>query len=74
MAIVSANTLRMPTKQVHDEDEFTQAYVTMLGVMRRVYDLGGDPEIKNIIDKAERALARRCSDSRSQHRRQRAAL
>ena len=58
MAIVS-NTLRMPTKQVHDEDEFTQSYVAMLGVMRRVYDLGGDPGIKLIIDKAERALARR---------------
>lgn len=46
------------TKQIRDGDEFGQSYVAMLNVMRRIYDLGGDPGIKAIIDKAELALAR----------------
>jgi hypothetical protein len=52
-------TLQMPLKQVRDEEDFTQSFVAMLNVMRRIYELGGDPGIKTIIDKAERALGRR---------------
>jgi hypothetical protein len=52
-------TVQMPLKQVRDEDDFTQSFVAMLNVMRRIYELGGDPGIKTIIDKAERALGRR---------------
>jgi hypothetical protein len=53
-------TLQMPSfKQMRDRDEFTEAFVEMLNVMRRIHDLGGDPGIKEIITKAERALGRR---------------
>lgn len=41
-----------------EEDEYSQSYVAMLNVMRRVHDLYGDPAIGDIIKKAERALAR----------------
>ncbi|MGY3278141.1 hypothetical protein [Bradyrhizobium sp. S3.7.6] len=46
----------MPGKR--DEDEYSQSYVAMLNVMRRLYDLYGDPAIGEIITKAERALGR----------------
>jgi hypothetical protein len=66
MASANINTLRMPQekpapiiKQVRDEGGFTQSFVAMLNVMRRLHDLYGDPDIQQIITKAERALARR---------------
>jgi hypothetical protein len=52
------NTLRMPLSRPREEDAFTASYVEMLNVMRRIYDLGGDPGIRDIIAKAERALGR----------------
>lgn len=62
MAVISANpnnnTLRMPNRR-DEQDELTQSFIAMLNVMRRCYELWGDPEIKRIIDKAERSLAHR---------------
>ena len=49
----------MPNDKRDDQDSFAHSYVAMLNVIRRCYDLWGDPELKLIIDKAERALARR---------------
>ena len=40
------------------EDEFITSYQEMLAVMRRIHDLGGDPNIKAIIDGAQAALGR----------------
>jgi hypothetical protein len=48
-----------PQRQVREEDQFQHAFIAMLNVMRRIHDMTGDPSIKEIIDKAERALARR---------------
>jgi hypothetical protein len=51
--------LQMPSiKRVSEEDEYAQSYVAMLNVLRRYFDLTGDPFIKPIIEKAERALGR----------------
>ena len=50
--------LQMPGGR-READEYGQSYLAMLNVMRRIYDLWGDLEIKRIIDEAERALAQR---------------
>lgn len=50
--------LQMPGRRSED-DVFMPAFITMLAFCRRCYELGGDPGVKEIIDKAERALARR---------------
>jgi hypothetical protein len=37
------------------EDEFISSFQEMLAVMRRIHDLGGDPNIKEIIDRGGHA-------------------
>lgn len=46
------------SKPVREEDQFQHAFIAMLNVMRRIHDMTGDASIKEIIDKAERALSR----------------
>ena len=50
--------MRMPVRRERTEDEFISSYLEMLNVMRRIHDLGGDPHIRDIIARAEAALAR----------------
>lgn len=51
-------TLSLPSRRERREDEFITSYVNMLAVMRRLHDLSGDPNIRDIIDQAELALGR----------------
>jgi hypothetical protein len=53
-----AQSMRVPMRRERAEDEFISAYTDMLGIMRKLFDLGGDPNIKAIIEKAEAALGR----------------
>ena len=50
--------LRMPVRNERTEDEFITNYRLMLSVMHKLHDLGGDPNIKSIIDSATAALGR----------------
>jgi hypothetical protein len=55
----ASDTLRFRGKRRDEDNTLTQSYVEMLNVMRRMFDLWGDPAIGEIIVKAERALGRR---------------
>jgi hypothetical protein len=53
-----ATPMRLPLRRERTEDEFVTAFFDMLAVMRRLHDLSGDPNIREIILRAEAALGR----------------
>jgi hypothetical protein len=55
----ASDTLRFRGKRRDEDNSFTQSYIEMLNVLRRLYELQGDPSINEIVVKAERALGRR---------------
>ena len=50
--------MRIPLRRERTEDEFIASYRELLAVVQRVYDLGGDPQIKLIVERANSALGR----------------